>query len=90
LFNTKLLPIAKTVIIGPITIEINALDDSGMSTVEFYVDDDRKATITEEPFDWYMNLRLLGEHTLKAIVFDGAGNADTAEQTATIWNLFGN
>jgi hypothetical protein len=90
LFNTRLLPIAKTVIVGPITIEISADDNSGTSTVEFYVDDDRKATITEEPFDWYLNLRLLGEHTLKAVVFDGAGNTATAEQTATIWNIFGN
>jgi hypothetical protein len=89
-FNTRLLPLAKTVIIGKITIEIIAADNSGTSMVEFYVDDDLKATLTQEPFEWLLDLRLLGEHTLKTVVFDGAGNTASAEQLATIWNLFGN
>jgi uncharacterized repeat protein (TIGR01451 family) len=87
--NMKLLPLAKTVIIGPITIELDAVDANGI-TAEFYVDDDLKATVTEAPYTWELNLRLLGQHTLKTIVFDGAGNTATAEQLVTIWNLFGN
>jgi hypothetical protein len=87
--NMKLVPLAKTVIIGPITIELAAVDENGI-TAEFYVDDDLKATVTDAPFEWELNLRLLGQHTLKTIVFDGAGNSATAEQLVTIWNLFGN
>jgi hypothetical protein len=89
LFNKKLLPIARTIIIGPITIEIDADDNSGISEAEFYVDDVLKATVTEEPFDWHMNIKLRGQHTLKIIAYDHAGNTRSETKTVTVFNLFG-
>jgi hypothetical protein len=90
LFNRKFLPLPRTVIFGPITIEINAADNAGISKAEYYIDGDLKTTTIEEPFDWYMNLKLRRDHTLKIIVYDHAGNAVSEEMTATIYNLFGN
>jgi hypothetical protein len=89
LFNRKFLPISNTIILGPITFEIDATDTSGISKVEYYIDNDLKAVVEEEPFNWYMNLKLLGTHKLEIKVFDLAGNTNVAEMFATIWNLFG-
>jgi hypothetical protein len=89
LFNRKFLPIGSTIIIGPITIEIDAVDTSGINKVEFYIDGQLEAIIEEEPFDWYMNLRLLGTHKLEIKVFDHAGNANVADMFAAFWNFFG-
>ena len=89
MFNRKFLPLPRTVIIGAITIEINAEDTAGISKAEYYIDDTLKTTTIEEPFDWYMNLKLRRDHTIKIVVYDHAGNTKSESMTATIYNLFG-
>jgi hypothetical protein len=89
LFGMRLLPLRKTVLIGKMTIDIEAEDNYGISKAEYYIDDTLKAT-TDEPFDWEMNLKLMGQHTLKIILYDHAGNVKSESKTVTIYNLFGN
>ena len=74
---------------GPITIELDTDDNSGVQKADFYVDDELRETSVENPFEWYMNLRLLGKHTLQVIVYDHAGNTKSESMTATIYNFFG-
>jgi hypothetical protein len=89
-FGMRLLPLRKTVIIGKMTIDIAPKDNYGISKAEYYIDGTLKDTITEQPFDWNMNLKLSGEHTLKIIIYDHAGNYKSESKTATIYNFFGN
>ena len=89
LFNRRFLPLGRTIIFGPITIEIDADDTSGISKVEFYVDNELEETVIDDPFDWYMNLRLLRKHNLKIIAYDHAGNTATESKDITVYNFFG-
>jgi hypothetical protein len=89
LFNRKVLQLGRTVIIGPITIEIDADAISGIYKVEFYVDDVLEEIIYEEPFYWYMNQRLFGQHSLKVIVYDHTGNTAIESKDITVYNFFG-
>jgi hypothetical protein len=89
LFDVKVFPLSKPVVIGSITFDIDPVDNYGISKAEFYVDDELKAEITEPTFDWDMNLRLLGQHDFAVKVYDLAGNSHIESMTATIWNIFG-
>jgi hypothetical protein len=88
-FNIKLFPLARSIIFGPITIELSANDVSGIRKVEFYTDDELKTTSTEEPYEWYMNRRLLGKHTFKIVVYDNVGNENNDSKDIIIFRLFG-
>ena len=70
-------------------IELDVSDTSGIQKALFYVDDALKATIIENPFNWKLNLRLLGKHTLNVTIYDHAGNTVSELQTVIIFNLFG-
>jgi len=90
MFNKKFLPLAKTIIVGPITIELDVEDTSGVYKVEFYIDDQLETLVNEEPFDWYMNIKQRGKRNLEIIVYDQAGNKDIESTMITVFNLFGN
>ena len=74
-FNSKIYPFGKTtIIIGPITIELDADDNNGIDRAEFYIDGDLKETDTSSgSFEWYTNLPR-GQHRLEVKVYDHAGN----------------
>ena len=86
--NKKLIPLAKPFIIGPITIEINAQDSSGIEKAEFYIDNELEETDTKEPFSWYINKNLKGEYKLDVRIFDYAGNKNTMSKMVRFFNLF--
>jgi hypothetical protein len=90
LFNTKILPISRTIIIGSIDIELDLDDLGGIDTVEFYIDDELEMTTYNEPFDWHMNKRTIGQHELKFIVYDNAGNSNSNSHMVKLYILFGN
>jgi parallel beta-helix repeat protein len=87
-FNAKLFALNKPIIIGAITLEATADDSSGVQKTEIYIDDELKETLTGGS-EWYMNLRLMGRHTLKIVAYDNAGNINEYTQTVMIYNLFG-
>jgi len=59
-YNSRLLPfIAKTIIIGPITIEINVDDNFGVDRTEFYLDGELMNTDTSSLPEWYMNIGII-------------------------------
>jgi len=81
------LPGNTTMIWGAITIEATAESGAGIERVEFYIDDELKATLTEEPYLWLWDETALLTHTIKVIAYDNAGNTATDEQTVWIFNL---
>jgi len=80
IFNRKLLPISRIIILGPVNYKTK-VDDliSGVDYVEFYIDDELENICTENPFEWYMHKRLRGEHTISVKVYDYAGNMNSAQ-----------
>jgi outer membrane protein assembly factor BamB len=71
-----------TFILGPITMVLNVSDnESGIRTVEFYLDDILLSNITNEPFSycWNQSSFSLKTHTLKIVSHDGAGHQASRE-----------
>jgi uncharacterized repeat protein (TIGR01451 family) len=87
-FNAKLFATNKPIIIGAITLEATIYDTSGIQKTEIYIDDELEETLTGGS-QWYMNLRLMGRHTLKIVACDNAENTNVYSQTVIIYNPFG-
>jgi hypothetical protein len=83
--NYRILPFFTPFIIGDIDIKVNASDtESGMDRVEFYIDDNLKATDTTTPYIWFWDektfLRLLRHrNTIRIVAYDNAGNNNSEE-----------
>jgi hypothetical protein len=74
--DTRLLPFFKPFIIGTITIQADATQEPyGIDRVEFYIDDDLKATNTETPYQWTWNTMAFFKHTIKAVAYDTSGKS---------------
>ena len=63
-----------SVIIGKITIAVDAFDEDGISKVEFYIDDVLRFTDHNEPYSWLWNEFAVGWHEIKVIAYDNKGN----------------
>lgn len=74
-------------IIGKITIETDALDEDGVDRVEFYVDDELKETIYDEPFEWTWNERAFGTHEIQVTAYDNDGDEAEDKIDVIIFNL---
>lgn len=68
-------------IAGLFTLKADA--SSNTSYVEFYLDSQIQLNDTAAPYSWQFNTNnyTLGEHTLKAVAYDGAGETQTKELT---------
>jgi len=88
MFNFRLLPFGKTTIIGPLNVMIIA-NDASIAKAEFSVDGVLLETVTDEPYEWRMDVKAMGQHTLEVMVYDSAGNTVIQSQDVTIYNLFG-
>ena len=88
LFDNEILSIGfNTVVIGKITIEIDASDDVGQ--VEIYIDDDLKFDDYTLPYSRLWNEKVTGRHTIKTVAYDTFGNSVTDEVSLYIFNFFG-
>lgn len=88
-FNSRLLPIERTIIIGPFTIIVEGMDDNGLSKTEFYIDNALMHIDTNKDPEWYMNIKQTGQHQLEIRVYDLAGNKITETQMISVFNFFG-
>lgn len=80
----------KTIIIGPITVKVNATDMDGyIEKVEFYVDGKLKHATATRPYYWVWQEFVIGKHTLKVIAYDNDGLAseDIMNVTIVCFNL---
>jgi hypothetical protein len=76
-----------TVIIGEITIRVNAYSEDGIDKVEFYIDNLLKETIDEEPYDWLWDERTFGMHEIKVVAYDNSGSTIVDEREVIIFNM---
>jgi len=68
-----LFTIFHTTVIGPIDI-IATTENELITSVEFYIDNVYKATVTESPYTWYWDEPGSGEREIKVIMYDDAGH----------------
>jgi hypothetical protein len=79
--NKNIMDFPVPVIIGPIDIEVSASDsESGISHVEFLIDDEIRDTLTTEPYIWTWDEHAFLKHTIQINVFDNAGNSVSVEK----------
>lgn len=75
IFNKWIKSWPVTTIFGKITLEVEVFDNmSGMSYVHFYIDNNLKANITTQPYEWIWEKRVFFLHTIQVTAFDIAGN----------------
>jgi len=79
IMNRKILPrfFRRTLILGTIDITVDAIDDSGIEKVEFYIDNKLKSIDNSSPYSytWIRDrLRFIHLHVIKVITYDNAGN----------------
>ena len=69
---------------GTVLIQVSATDNIGVDRVEFYVDDTLVCTDAEAPyeFEWNTTTWPDGEHIVKAVAYDLAGNK--AEESISV------
>jgi len=85
--NRKIMPLRVPVILGKITVEVNASsDNSSISRVEFYIDNALRATVTSQPYAWTWDTRSFSRHTIKINVYNSFGNSASAE--LLVWKFF--
>ncbi|HEC75746.1 MAG TPA: hypothetical protein ENI33_00605 [Thermoplasmatales archaeon] len=79
-----------TIIIGDITVNVNATDnENGIEKIEFYVDDELKEIIREEPYEWLWDEKIAWKHKIKVVAYDKAGNTADDEEEVVIFNIIG-
>lgn len=78
--SMRLLPFSYPFIIGQITFEVNAVDDgAGIDQVEFYIDNELEATVTEAPYQWTWDRAATGFFDAEVIVTDKVGHVSSDE-----------
>jgi len=65
---------------GTVKIIVSADDENGMEKTEFYVDGSLRHVDTTEPYSWSWDTTVVtnGEHTVKVLAYDKAGNVEEA------------
>lgn len=72
-----------TILIGRTTVKAYASDDSKVEKVEFYIDDELKETVTQEPYEWTFRKvsfikHLVRRHTITVMAYDDEGKTASA------------
>ena len=85
--NQRIMPCAAPRIIGSINVSVyipGGWEEPGdAEKVEFYIDGNLQATLTEQPFNWTWSKRTFGKHIIKVIVYDFNGDTATKEIEVT-------
>ncbi|MBN2599111.1 MAG: right-handed parallel beta-helix repeat-containing protein [Candidatus Thermoplasmatota archaeon] len=83
--NKKIIPFFKSVIVGPVSVQI---PDEHLSRAEFYVDGQLKDEVSSFPVFWQWNEKAFLKHTLETKVYDQEGNsASSGEMEFFIFNV---
>ena len=90
-FDKEIMPsiFGNTIILGKITIEVDAYDEDGIDRIEFYIDDDLCFSGHDEPYSWTWDETIFGWHEIKVIAYDNEGNTATDEINVILFNLGG-
>lgn len=85
--NKRIMSLRIPLIIGKITIEVNASSNhSNITRVDFYIDNELKTTVTSKPYTWTWDTRAFFWHTIKIIASNSFGNSASVE--LPVWKFF--
>lgn len=84
----NLISINSIIVVGVIPIDIAANDNYFIKTVDIYLDDTLFVSFSNGPYAIDINERLIGFHTLKVKMRDGAGNSFESSFSLFCYNLF--
>ncbi len=86
--DREVMPIENTVIIGKITLQMEASDIlSGISKIEVYIDDELKVELKNKPYEWLWDEFAFFKHEIKAVAYDYAGNEAEEKMEVLIFNI---
>lgn len=85
--DREVIPLPFSVIIGRITIIVEANDNSGIEKVEFYVDNEIKHINYTYPYYWIWDENVVGSHKIKVIAYDLFDNSNFDEMKAYVINI---
>ena len=76
------------VVSGTVTIKAEAVDESGVDAVAFFVDDTKLVELRVEPYQYIWSSTSVpdGQHILKVTAKDFGGNTATATKSITVDN----
>lgn len=77
--DNKLLPKDNLVVIGPCQLDITVDENVAIDEVQIYIDDELFKSLNSEPYEIYLNTRLIGNHNIKVNINDKVGFSDSAE-----------
>ncbi len=84
--NKKILPFFRTIIFGPVSVNV---DSDNISKAEFYIDGKLKDALTNPPYLWKWNEKAYLKHTLETKIYDKEGNdTSSGEMMFYIFNPF--
>lgn len=87
LSNKRILPFPMNLVIGGITVEVEAVDEgSDVSRVEFYVQGSLKERDYTTPYSWDWYEKSLGRYVLTVKAYDFVGNQVSDE--IIVWKFF--
>ena len=85
--DTKILSFPRPVILGQITIEVNATQEPfGIDRVEFSIDGTLKATDTTAPYTWTWDTPAFFKHTITVVAYDKSGHS--TDKSITVKKFF--
>jgi hypothetical protein len=85
-FDKELIRYSMPFIIGGITLDVDATDESGISKVLFVINEDLKHEAVTSPYRWLWDEHAIGQYTIEAIAYDNAGNIGRTERDVFIIN----
>ncbi len=85
-FDKQIIPYSIPFIVGGITINIDAYDESGISRVLFVINENLKHEMLSPPYQWLWDESAIGKHTIEVVVYDNAGNIARAQKEVLIIN----
>jgi len=91
-YNTEVwtsLPFLDTFIIGPIDIQIQGVDDSGIAEVQYSIDNELFFTTDDITESYRIKHRIIGTHSIEITVIDTLGHHTSIQKTITIYNFIG-
>jgi carboxypeptidase T len=75
-----------TLVLGSLTVKVDATDDIGVASVQIYLDGSLMSTFTQGPYSWDWTNRSFGKHTLKVVSTDTSDNDASVE--LVVWKFF--
>ena len=86
IFDREVISLKKPIILGRITVVVDAYDKDGISKVEFYIDDIIRFTDHDTPYSWLWDEFTIGWHEIRVVAYDNSGNEGEDKIDVIIFN----